>query len=117
MSSSPADRRRSPIPPPPPLRSGVRPLIARPVLAFVALLAVLFALSYGAGALAGPVAPGLRPAGGTGTGPNAPADGGDMSDMRGMDGMHGMGAVRGTDVVRGMGAPAPRPVTPGAVAR
>ncbi|MFF4602882.1 hypothetical protein ACFY12_09055 [Streptomyces sp. NPDC001339] len=110
MSSSPADRRR------PPLPSAVRTLFARPVLAFIALLAVLFALSYEAGALVGPVAPGLRPAGGTGTGtgPNAPADDGDMGDMHGM---HGMGEVRGTGAIRGMGAPAPRSVTVGAATR
>ncbi|MFB6437074.1 hypothetical protein ACFCVY_09850 [Streptomyces sp. NPDC056411] len=92
MSSSPADRSRSP------LAQAVRRLLpARTVLAFVALLAVLFALSYTAGALAGPVAPGLHPAGGTG--PKDPAPDDDMG------GMHGMGAG------------APRPVTVGTAAR
>ncbi|KPC58651.1 hypothetical protein ADL29_40065 [Streptomyces chattanoogensis] len=62
-------------------------LPARPVIGFVALLAVLFALSYGAGAAAGPVAPGLHPAGGARTGGPAPAHNGDMGRMPGMDGM------------------------------
>lgn len=91
MSRSPADRSR-----PPHRTTAARPLLARSVLGFIALLAVLFALSYAAGTLAGPVAPGLHPAGGTGGGDHAPADGGDMG------GMHGMGA------------PAPRPLVVGA---
>ncbi|MEU9122644.1 hypothetical protein AB0C96_22735 [Streptomyces sp. NPDC048506] len=94
MSSSPADLSRPQRP-----YAVARLLPARPVVAFIALLAVLFALSYGAGALAGPVAPGLHPAGGTRTGPNTPADEGDMG------GMHGMGAG------------APRPVTVGTATR
>lgn len=91
MSTSPADRTRPSLPP-----AVQRLLPARAVIGFVTLLAALFALSYAAGAAAGPVAPGLHPAGGTRTGGPAPADGGDM------DGMHGMGAG------------APRPVTVGA---
>ncbi|REK90855.1 hypothetical protein DY245_07665 [Streptomyces inhibens] len=89
MSSSPADRSR------PPLAHTVRRLLpARSVIGFIALLTALFALSYAAGAVAGPVAPGLHPAGGTRTGGSTPADDGDMG------GMHGMGA----------GAPRPVPV-------
>ncbi|MGW1376839.1 hypothetical protein ACWD6P_21560 [Streptomyces sp. NPDC002446] len=91
MSTSPADRGR-----PSPPQAVRRLLPARPVIGFVVLLAALFALSYGAGALAGPVAPGLHPAGGSPSGGSAPADDGDMG------GMHGMGAG------------APRPVTVGA---
>lgn len=91
MSRSPADRRR-----PPHRTTAARLLPARPVLGFIALLAVLFALSYAAGTLAGPVAPGLRPAGGTRGGDQAPDDHGDMGGMP------------------GMGAPAPRPLLVGA---
>ncbi|MFH8683457.1 hypothetical protein [Streptomyces lydicus] len=94
MTSSPADRSRPPLRPFP-----ARLLPARPVLGFVALLAVLFALSYTAGSLAGPVAPGLRPAGGSPAGGPEPSGGGDMG------GMHGMGAG------------APRPATVGAPTR
>ncbi|MFF7409642.1 hypothetical protein [Streptomyces lydicus] len=94
MTSSPADRSR------PPFRQALARLLpARSVLGFVALLAVLFALSYTAGSLAGPVAPGLRPAGGS------PADGPEPSGGGDMGGMHGMGAG------------APRPVTVGAPTR
>lgn len=90
MSSSSADRSR------PPLRQAVTRLLpARSVVGFLALLVVLGLLSYAAGTAVGPVAPGLRPAGGTRTG-ESPTDGGDMG------GMHGMGA------------PAPRPVPAGA---
>ncbi|GFE26614.1 hypothetical protein RB199_01345 [Streptomyces libani] len=91
MSSSSADRSR------PPLRQAVTRLLpARSVIGFLALLVVLGMLSYAAGTAAGPVAPGLRPAGGVRTGESTPADDGDMG------GMHGMGA------------PAPRPVPLGA---
>ncbi|AJT68981.1 hypothetical protein [Streptomyces chattanoogensis] len=79
---SSADRSRSVLPP-----AVQRLLPARPVVGFVALLAVLFALSYGVGAAAGPVAPGLHPAGGPRTGGPAPAHSGDMGRMPGMDGM------------------------------
>ncbi|AWN25690.1 MULTISPECIES: hypothetical protein [unclassified Streptomyces] len=90
MSSSSADRSR------PPLRQAVTRLLpARSVIGFLALLVVLGMLSYAAGTAAGPVAPGLRPAGGVRTGESSPADG----DMGGM---------------HGMGAPAPRPVPLGA---
>ncbi|MFG2288429.1 hypothetical protein ACGFOU_20480 [Streptomyces sp. NPDC048595] len=89
MSTSSADRSRPAFP-----SAAGRLLPARPVIGFIALLAVLFALSYAAGALAGPVAPGLHPAGGTRPPGTAPADDGDMG------GMHGMGA----------GAPRPMPV-------
>lgn len=89
MSSSPADRGR------PPLRQALtRFLPARPVLGFLALLVVLGTLSYAVGTAVGPVAPGLRPAGGSGSGGGAPDGGG------GMGGMHGMGAA----------APRPLPV-------
>lgn len=89
MSASLADLSR------PPLRHAVQRLLpARSVIGFIALLAVLFALSYAAGTLAGPVAPGLHPAGGNRTGGSSPADDGDMG------GMHGMGAA----------APGPVPV-------
>ncbi|AOP47323.1 hypothetical protein [Streptomyces lydicus] len=94
MTSSPADRSRPPLRPVP-----ARLLPARPVLGFVALLAVLFALSYTAGSLTGPVAPGLRPADGSPAGGPEPSGGGDMG------GMHGMGAG------------APRPATVGAPTR
>lgn len=91
MSSSSADRSR------PPLRQAVTRLLpARPVLGFLALLVVLGTLSYAVGTAVGPVAPGLRPAGGSGTGGGAPDGGGDMG------GMHGMGAA------------APRPLPVGA---
>ncbi|MFE0188453.1 hypothetical protein [Streptomyces sp. NPDC059008] len=91
MSTTPADRSRPALPP-----AVGRLLPARPVIGFIALLALLFALSYAAGALAGPVAPGLHPAGGTRAPGTAPADDGDMGQMH------------------GMGAGAPRPVTVGA---
>ncbi|MFE1173951.1 hypothetical protein [Streptomyces sp. NPDC058773] len=91
MSSSSADRSR------PPLRQAVTRLLPAPsVIGFLALLVVLGMLSYAAGAAAGPVAPGLRPDGGTGPGQSTPADDGDMG------GMHGMGAA------------APRPLPAGA---
>ncbi|MFG2831459.1 hypothetical protein [Streptomyces sp. NPDC048434] len=90
MSRSSADRSR------PPLRQAVQRLLpARPVIGFLVLLALLGTLSYAAGAVAGPVAPDLRPAGDARTGGGPPADDGDMG------GMHGMG---GAD---------PRPVTGG----
>ncbi|MGW2633733.1 hypothetical protein ACWC2K_30995 [Streptomyces chattanoogensis] len=79
---SSAGRSRSVLPP-----AVQRLLPARPVIGFVALLAVLFALSYGVGAAVGPVAPGLHPAGGARTGGPAPAHNGDMGGMPGMDGM------------------------------
>ncbi|RSS58283.1 hypothetical protein, partial [Streptomyces sp. WAC06614] len=55
-----------------------------PALAgFVILLAALFALSYGVGSAAGPVAPGMHPSGpGTGSGSVSPGGGG----MGGMGG-------------------------------
>ncbi|MBW8090446.1 MULTISPECIES: hypothetical protein [Streptomyces] len=71
---------------PTPSPTGERPRPAWPVAGFVALLALLFALAYAAGTLTGPVAPGMRPAGGGGQEPGKPADQGDMG------GMHGMGA-------------------------
>ncbi|MFG2138208.1 hypothetical protein [Streptomyces sp. NPDC048650] len=84
MSLSPADRTR-----PAPSRAAPRLLPARPVIGFTALLAVLFALSYAVGAAAGPVAPGMHPAGGARTGsPGSVGDGG------GMGGMHGAGGRR-----------------------
>ncbi|WP_125534246.1 hypothetical protein [Streptomyces sp. WAC 06725] len=62
-------------------------LPAKPVLGFVALLVVLFACAYGAGAAAGPVAPGMRPGGQAPGAPQQPADGGGMDGMSGMGGM------------------------------
>ncbi|MEU9113754.1 hypothetical protein AB0D04_18725 [Streptomyces sp. NPDC048483] len=82
MSSTPADRSRPALP-----QVAQRLLPARPVIGFVALLAVLFALSYGVGAVAGPVAPGLHPAGGARTGGPEPGPHGDMGGMHGMGGM------------------------------
>ncbi|MFE9928853.1 hypothetical protein [Streptomyces sp. NPDC005533] len=64
------------------LRRGAPP----PALAgFVVLLAALFALSYGVGAAAGPVAPGLHRTG-TGTGTGSGSTGGS----------HGGGGMSGT---------------------
>ncbi|TJZ58960.1 hypothetical protein FCH28_02065 [Streptomyces piniterrae] len=83
MSFFPADRRRSVLP-----QTAQRLLPARSVIGFAGLLVVLFALSYAAGAAAGPVAPGLHPAGGVRTGGAEPAGDGDMG------GMHGMGGAR-----------------------
>lgn len=68
--------------------SSVRP--AKPVIGFVALLAVLFLCAYGAGSAAGPVAPGMRP---SGTLPGAPQQPGGGDSMDGMDGMSGMGGM------------------------
>ncbi|MEV0371277.1 hypothetical protein AB0I10_15830 [Streptomyces sp. NPDC050636] len=81
MSSSPADRSRPVLP-----RAVRRLLPARAVIGFTVLLVALFALSYAAGAVAGPVAPGLHPAGGARTGDSEPADDGDMGGMHGMGG-------------------------------
>ncbi|MFI9048555.1 hypothetical protein [Streptomyces sp. NPDC053427] len=82
MSPSPADRSRPVLP-----QAVQRLLPARPVLGFAVLLTVLFALSYGVGAAAGPVAPGLHPADGSRTGGPGPARDGDMGGMHGMGGM------------------------------
>ncbi|MFJ9852180.1 hypothetical protein [Streptomyces sp. NPDC101150] len=81
-SAAPDDRKRPLLPP-----AVQRLLPARPVIGFVALLVVLFALSYGAGAAAGPVAPGLHPAGDARTPEPGPARDGDMGGMHGMGGM------------------------------
>ncbi|MEU4849482.1 hypothetical protein [Streptomyces gilvosporeus] len=74
-----ADRSRPALPP-----AVQRFLPARSVVGFLALLAVLFVLAYGAGTAAGPVAPGLHPQGGTRTQDPGPA--GDMGGMPGMGG-------------------------------
>lgn len=74
---------------------GERPRPAWPVAGFVALLALVFTLAYAVGGLVGPVAPGMRPAGGGGQGTSGPADPGDPADPADsgdMGGMHGMGA-------------------------
>ncbi|GGU61383.1 hypothetical protein GCM10010211_27940 [Streptomyces albospinus] len=75
-------------------------LPARPVIGFLALLALLFALSYAAGTVVGPVAPGLHPADRPRTGTTEPTGDG------GMGGMPGMGS---------MGAPTLGPVSAGDV--
>ncbi|QHC22527.1 hypothetical protein [Streptomyces sp. GS7] len=85
---------RTPARPPFPARF----LPARPVVGFLALLALLFALSYAVGTAVGPVAPGLHPADRPRTGTTEPTGDG------GMGGMPGMGS---------MGAPSPGPVTAG----
>ncbi|MGD3106051.1 hypothetical protein [Streptomyces sp. YGL11-2] len=85
---------RTPARPPSPARF----LPARPVVGFLALLALLFALSYAVGTAVGPVAPGLHPADRPRTGTTEPTGDG------GMGGMPGMGS---------MGAPSPAPVTTG----
>ena len=72
---------------------GERPRPAWPVAGFVALLALVFTLAYMVGGLVGPVAPGMRPAGGGGQGTSGPADPGDMGGMHGM-GAPGTGAPR-----------------------
>ncbi|MEU4892711.1 hypothetical protein AB0B12_10010 [Streptomyces sp. NPDC044780] len=84
MISPPAGRVR-----PEPLPIGERLRPAGPVAGFLALLALLFALAYTVGGLAGPVAPGMRPAGGGGQGHSGPAEHGDMGDPHGT---HDMGA-------------------------
>ncbi|MGW7437637.1 hypothetical protein [Streptomyces sp. NPDC054849] len=62
-----------------------------PALAgFVVLLAAMFALSYGVGAAAGPVAPGMRP---SGTGPGSVSDTPGGGGTGGMGGMGGMGGT------------------------
>ncbi|UQA96990.1 hypothetical protein [Streptomyces halobius] len=83
MSPFPADRSRPVLP-----QAVRRPLPARPVLGFAVLLVALFALSYAVGTVAGPVAPGLRPADGVRTADSEPMGDGDMG------GMHGMGGTR-----------------------
>ncbi|WP_078624658.1 hypothetical protein [Streptomyces monomycini] len=67
-------------------------LPAKPVIGFVALLAVLFVCAYGAGSAAGPVAPGMRP---SGTLPGAPQQSGAGDPSGGMDGMSGMSGMGG----------------------
>ncbi|MER6299026.1 hypothetical protein ABT247_05540 [Kitasatospora sp. NPDC001539] len=49
-------------------------------MGFALLLVVVFAVAYGVGRQAGPVAPGLRPSGGGGASPGA--GGHDMGGMR-----------------------------------
>ncbi|MFH8343628.1 hypothetical protein [Streptomyces sp. NPDC018045] len=68
-------------------------LPAKPVIGFVALLAVLFVCAYVAGAAAGPVAPGIRPSGTLPGTSQQPGGGGSMDGMSGMDGMGGMGEM------------------------
>ncbi|MES5820599.1 hypothetical protein [Streptomyces sp. RG80] len=56
---------------------------------FLLLLALIFAVSYGVGAAAGPVAPGMHGTAGTpgdGDGDGDSGGGGGMEDMPGMDG-------------------------------
>lgn len=55
---------------------------------FLLLLALIFAVSYGVGVGAGPVAPGMRGDSTSGDG-GAPGGGGGMGDMDGMQGGHG----------------------------
>ncbi|MFF2807380.1 hypothetical protein ACFVT2_09370 [Streptomyces sp. NPDC058000] len=93
ISASPPDRARRPGPSAP-LRPLRLLLPARSVLGFVALLALLFGLSYAVGGAVGPVAPGLHPADRPRTGnPDAPG-GGDSGGMPGMAGMSARGAAR-----------------------
>ncbi|MFG2196501.1 hypothetical protein [Streptomyces sp. NPDC048639] len=82
----------------------VRLLPAPSVLGFALLLLLVFAASYGAGTLAGPVAPAMRPASDGGSGGGVPGDdvpapgspgGADGGGMGGMHGMGGSGPVRG----------------------
>ncbi|MEV5598399.1 hypothetical protein [Streptomyces sp. NPDC052496] len=68
-------------------------LPAKPVIGFVALLAVLFVCAYGAGSAAGPVAPGLRPSGSL---PGTPQQSGSGDSMNGMNGMEDMDGTGGT---------------------
>ncbi|AIA01985.1 hypothetical protein SAZ_07870 [Streptomyces noursei ZPM] len=93
ISAPPPDRVRRPGAAAARLHPIRRLLPARSVLGFVALLALLFALSYAVGGAVGPVAPGLHPAdrprGGT---PDAP--GGGSGGMPGMAGMSAQGAPR-----------------------
>ncbi|WP_274919412.1 hypothetical protein [Streptomyces sp. WZ-12] len=83
-------RARRPRPSPRPLP--FRLLLPAPaVLGFVALLALLGALSYAVGSAAGPVAPGLHPADRTRPGTTDPS-GNDRDGTPNMPGMRGMSA-------------------------
>lgn len=70
--------------------AALRKLVPSPALCgFLLLLALMFAVSYAVGAVAGPVAPGMH---GTGT---APGDGGGGGGGGGMNDMQDMGAGHG----------------------
>ena len=67
-----------------PSGTSLRRLLPAPsVGGFVLLLAILFALSYAAGAFAGPVAPGMRPIHGD-SGTSESGEHGEMRDTHGL---------------------------------